>query len=104
MEALLKPLAYGWHGPLYVDQGFLSHLGWGFAVPLLGYWLGGPRWLKIIGAVWVLHALYRELIEEALDATTLSDIASRCAPVFILLAIEVLRSHRAALRAAAARV
>jgi hypothetical protein len=104
MEALLKPLAYGWHGPLYVDQGFLSHLGWGFAVPLLGYWLGGPRWLKIIGAAWVLHALYRELIEEALDTTTISDIVSRCAPVLILLAVELLRAHRAAGRAVAARV
>lgn len=98
MEKLLKPLAYGWHGPIYVDQGFLSHLGWGFAVPLLGYWLGGPRWLKIIGAVWVLHALYRELVEEALEATTLSDLVSRCAPVLLLLAIQALRSRRASAR------
>jgi len=95
MEALLKPLAYGWHGPIFVDQGFLSHLGWGFAVPLVGYWLGGPRWLRIIGAIWVLYALYRELIEEALAATTLSDIVSRCAPVLVLVAIQALRSRRA---------
>ena len=98
MEKFLKPLAYGWHGPILVDQGFLSHLGWGFAVPLLGYWLGGPRWLKIVGALWVLHALYRELIEEALEATTVSDLVSRCAPVLILVAIDWARSRRAALQ------
>ena len=96
MEKLLKPLAYGWHGPIYVDQGFLSHLGWGLAIPLAGYWLGGARWLRIVGTVWIVYALYRELIEEALDATTVSDIVSRCAPVAILLVIEAARSRKAA--------
>ena len=47
MEAFFKPLAYGWHGPIFVDQGFLSHLGWGFAVTLLGYFFGGPRWPRL---------------------------------------------------------
>jgi len=94
MEAILKKMVYGWHGPILVDQGFLSHLGWAFAVPLLGHWLGGRRWLWIVGAVWVLHALYRELIEEALDATTVSDLVSRIAPVLLLIAIDALRARR----------
>ena len=98
MEAFFKPLAYGWHGPIFVDQGFLSHLGWGFAVTLLGYFFGGPRWLKIIGVVWVIHAFYRELIEETLEATTVSDLVSRCAPVLILLALEAIRSRIGAAR------
>jgi hypothetical protein len=96
MEKLLKPLAYGWHGPIYVDQGFLSHLGWAFAVALLGYFFGGPKWLKIIGGVWVGYAFYRELIEEPLEATTVSDLVSRCLPVAILLAIEAIRSRKGA--------
>src|SRR5438105_624287 len=77
MEAILKRLAYGWHGPILVDQGFLSHLGWSFAMPLLGYFIGGRRWLWIFGALWVVHAFYGELIEEALEATTVSDLVSR---------------------------
>lgn len=101
MEALLKPLAYGWHGPILVDQGFLSHLGWAFAVTLLGYWLGGPRWMKIVGAVWFVYAFYRELIEEALEPTTVSDLVSRCAPVVILIGLELWRNRRAAAPAAA---
>ena len=98
MEAILKKLAYGWHGPLLIDQGFLSHLGWAFAVPLLGYWLGGRRWLRIVGAAWVVHALYRELIEEALEATTVSDLISRIAPVVILVGLDALRSRKPALQ------
>jgi hypothetical protein len=93
MEKLLKPLAYGWHGPIFVDQGFLSHLGWGFAVPLVGYWLGGKRWLHIVSALWVLHAFYRELIEEALEATTVSDLVSRCVPPLLLVGIQALRDR-----------
>ncbi len=98
MEAVLKKLVYGWHGPILVDQGFLSHLGWGFAVPLLGYWLGGRRWLRIASAAWVLHAFYRELIEEALDATTVSDLLSRIGPPILLLGIDAIRRRRAALQ------
>jgi len=98
MEAVFKKLVYGWHGPLLVDQGFLSHLGWGFAVPLLGFWLGGRRWLRIVGAAWVLHAFYRELIEEALDATTVSDLVSRIAPVLLLVGIDLWRARRAELQ------
>lgn len=96
MEAIFKKLAYGWHGPILIDQGFLSHLGWGFAVPLLGYWLGGSRWLRLVGAAWVVHAFYRELIEEALDATTVSDLVSRIAPVALLVGLDFLRSRKLA--------
>lgn len=101
MEALLKKAVYGWHGPILVDQGFLSHLGWGLAVPLLGYFLGGSRWLRILCAAWVLHALYRELIEEALEASTVSDLVSRIAPAAILLAVDLLRSRSRQAAAAA---
>jgi hypothetical protein len=94
MEAVLKKLVYGWHGPILVDQGFLSHLGWGLAVPLLGQWLGGRLWLRIVGAAWVLHALYRELIEEALDATTVSDLVSRIGPAVLLIGIDALRARK----------
>jgi hypothetical protein len=96
MEAFLKKMAYGWHGPLLIDQGFLSHLGWGFAVPLIGYWLGGSRWLRAMCVAWTLHALYRELIEEALEASTVSDLVSRIAPAALLLAVDLLRESRAA--------
>jgi len=91
MEYLLKKVAYGWHGPILIDQGFLSHLGWGFALPLVGFWLGGRRWMRIVAAAWLAHAFYRELIEEAVDATTISDLVSRCLPVAVLLAIEAVR-------------
>jgi hypothetical protein len=94
MEAILKRLMYGWHGPILVDQGFLSHLGWSFAIPLLGYWIGGRRWLWICGAAWVVHAFYRELIEEALEATTFSDLVSRIAPVAMVMALDALRRRR----------
>jgi hypothetical protein len=98
METLLKRLAYGWHGPILVDQGFLSHLGWSFAVPLLGYWIGGRRWLRIFGAAWAAYAIWRELIEEALDATTISDLASRIVPVLVLVAIDLARTRAPALQ------
>ena len=91
MEYLLKRVAYGWHGPILIDQGFLSHMGWGFALPLLGYWLGGRRWMRIAAAAWVAHAFYRGLIEEALDATTTSDLVSRILPVLVLLALDAVR-------------
>jgi hypothetical protein len=91
MEAFLKRVAYGWHGPILVDQGFLSHLGWAFAVPLLGFWLGGRRWLRIAAAAWIASAVWRELVEEALDATTVSDLVSRIGPVLLLVAIDALR-------------
>jgi len=99
MEAFLKK-AYGWHGLLLIDQGFVSHLGWGFTVPLIGYWLGGSRWLRILCVVWTLHSMYRELIEEALEASTVSDLVSRIAPAAILLAIDLLRRRRAAVQPA----
>ena len=98
MEAALKKLTYGWHGPLLIDQGFLSHLGWGFAVPLLGYFIGGSRWLRILSIAWMLHALYRELIEEALEASTVSDLVSRIAPAALLLGFDLLREIRAITR------
>ena len=91
MEAFLKRLAYGWHGPILVDQGFLSHLGWAFAVPLLGYWAGGRRWFRIVAALWIAHAFWRELIEEGLDSTTVSDLVSRIVPVLLLVAIDCVR-------------
>ena len=93
MEALLKRLAYGWHGPILVDQGFLSHMGWAFAVPLLGYWAGGRRWFRIFAALWIVHAVWRELVEEALDSTTISDLASRIVPVLVLFAIDAIRTR-----------
>lgn len=92
METLLKRVAYGWHGPIFIDQGFLSHLGWGFAIPLLGYWAGGRRWLRILGALWAAYAVWRELIEEALDATTVSDLVSRIVPVLLLVALDARRT------------
>ncbi|HUJ26779.1 MAG TPA: hypothetical protein VLW85_12220 [Myxococcales bacterium] len=101
MEAALKKLAYGWHGPLLIDQGFLSHLGWGFAVPLLGYFAGGSRWLRILSIAWMLHALYRELVEEALEASTVSDLVSRMAPAALLLAADLLRERQGLARRAA---
>jgi len=88
MESVLKKL-YGWHGPLLVDQGFTSHLGWGFALPLLGFWMAGARGLYAYGIAWILYSLYRELIEEALDATTTSDIVSRIAPVVLLIGTQL---------------
>src|SRR3954464_1872647 len=91
MEALLKRLAYGWHGPILVDQGFLSHLGWAFALPLLGYWAGGRRWFRIVGVLWIAHAFWREFVEEALGAPTVSDLVSRIVPVLLLFAIDALR-------------
>ena len=99
MEAFLKHAAYGWHGPLLVDQGFLSHLGWAFAVPLLGFWLGGRRWLRIAAFAWIANAFWRELFEEALDATTTSDLVSRIAPVLLLVAIDAVRTRALATQA-----
>jgi hypothetical protein len=93
METFFKRLAYGWHGPILVDQGFLSHLGWSLAVPLLGYWLGGTRWLRILGAAWAAYAVWRELVEEALDGTTISDLASRIVPVLLLIAFDAARGR-----------
>jgi hypothetical protein len=98
MEAFFKRLAYGWHGPILVDQGFLSHLGWALAVPLLGYWLGGSRWLRIVGAAWIAYAVWCELVEEALDATTISDLTSRIVPVLLLIALDAVRSRAPALQ------
>jgi hypothetical protein len=95
MEAFVKKFTYGWHGPILIDQGFLSHLGWAFAVPLLAQWIGGRKWFRIVSAAWVLYAFYRELIEEALEATTISDLVSRILPVAILLAIDQLRPRPA---------
>lgn len=94
-EGRLKKL-YGWHGPLLVDQGVTSHLGWGFAFPLFGYWLAGVRGLYLSGTAWALDALYRELIEEPIDATTVSDIISRVAPVALLFAMQLALRERAA--------
>ncbi len=94
MEALLKKVVYGWHGPVLVDQGFLSHLGWSLAMPLLGYWVGGRRWLQITAAAWVVYAFYRELIEEPLEATTVSDLISRILPVVLVLTLDWLRGRR----------
>jgi hypothetical protein len=93
METVLKRLAYGWHGPILVDQGFLSHLGWAFAVTLLGFWIGGRRCLLVFGGAWVAYAIWREIIEEALDATTISDLASRIVPVLILVAVDAARTR-----------
>ncbi len=98
METLLKRLAYGWHGPILIDQGFLSHLGWAFAVTLLGFWIGGRRWLLVFGGAWVAYAIWREMIEEALDATTISDLASRIVPVLILVAVYAMRTRAPALQ------
>jgi hypothetical protein len=98
METFFKRLAYGWHGPILVDQGFLSHLGWAFAVPLLGYWLGGTRWLRIVGGTWAAYAIWRELVEETLDATTISDLASRIVPVLLLIALDAVRTRAVALQ------
>ena len=98
METLLKRLAYGWHGPILVDQGFLSHLGWACAVTLLGFWIGGRRWLLIFGGAWVAYAVWRELIEEALDATTFSDLASRILPVLVIAAVDAARPRAPAVQ------
>jgi hypothetical protein len=95
MEALLKKVVYGWHGPVLVDQGFLSHLGWSLAIPLLGYWVGGRRWLRISAAAWIVYAFYRELIEEPLEATTISDLVSRILPVVLILALDWVRLRSA---------
>ncbi|MGZ6124423.1 MAG: hypothetical protein ACXWLR_05660 [Myxococcales bacterium] len=97
METLLKRVAYGWHGPIFIDQGFLSHLGWGFAIPLLGYRVGGRRWLRILGALWALYAVWRELFEEALDTTTVSDLVSRILPVLVVVALDAMRTATPAL-------
>ena len=99
MEAFLKHVAYGWHGPILIDQGFLSHLGWAFAVPLFGFWLGGRRWLRIAALAWIASAVWRELVEEALDATTISDLVSRIAPVLLLVAIDAVRTPALATQA-----
>ena len=99
MESLLKKL-YGWHGPLLVDQGFTSHLGWGFAVPLFGYWVAGVRGLYLTGTAWSLYALYRELIEEPYDATTVSDLFSRIAPVLLIFTLQLALRRAGARRAA----
>ena len=99
MEAFLKRVSYGWHGPILVDQGFLSHLGWAIAVPLLGFWLGGRRLLRITAAAWIASAVWRELVEESLDATTISDLVSRIAPVLLLVAIDAMRSRAPATEA-----
>ncbi len=90
MEAALKQL-YGWHGPLLVDQGFTSHLGWSLALPLAAYWLGGGKWLLRAALGWIGYAFFRELIEEPLDATTVSDIVSRSVPAALLMIGELWR-------------
>ena len=94
MEALLKQHLYGWHGPLLVNQGFASHIGWSLAVPLLGFWLARQRGLLIAAVAWVIYALFRELIEEPLEATTLSDLVSRIAPAAILVGVQLLWRNR----------
>jgi hypothetical protein len=91
MEALLKHYLYGWHGPLLVNQGFASHIGWGFAVPLLGYWIARRRGLFVASAIWAAQTLFREFVEEPLDATTVSDLVSRLVPLMIVVAFELLR-------------
>jgi hypothetical protein len=95
MEALLKQL-YGWHGPILVNQGFASHIGWALALPLVGFWLFRQRGLLFMSAAWVIYALFRELIEEPLEATTVSDLISRIGPVVILVGVQLLRRDRAA--------
>jgi hypothetical protein len=90
MEAVLKHL-YGWHGPLLVDQGFISHLGWALALPLFAYWLGGPRWMLRAALAWIAYAFFRELVEEPIDATTVSDIVSRVLPAALLVAVQLRR-------------
>jgi hypothetical protein len=89
MEALLKEHLYGWHGPLLVNQGFASHIGWALAVPLLGFWLARERGLLIAGVMWVMYTLFREFIEEPLDPTTVSDLVSRIGPTAIVVAVQV---------------
>jgi hypothetical protein len=96
MEALLKQYFYGWHGPILVNQGFASHVGWALAFPLLGFWLFRQRGLLIVSAAWVLYAFFRELIEEPLEATTVSDLISRIVPVAIVVGVQLLWRNRAA--------
>ena len=96
MEALLKQYIYGWHGPLLINQGFASHVGWALAVPLLGFWLDRKRGLFVAAAAWILYALFRELIEEPLEATTVSDLVSRIVPAVIVVGVQMLRAERAA--------
>ena len=96
MEALLKQQLYGWHGPLLVNQGFASHVGWALALPLLGFWLFRQRGLLIVSAAWVLYAFFRELIEEPLEATTISDLVSRIVPVVVVVGVQLLRRAPAA--------
>jgi hypothetical protein len=94
MEALLKHYVYGWHGPLLVNQGFASHVGWALAVPLLGFWLDRKRGLLVAAAAWILYALFRELVEEPLEATTISDLVSRIVPAAIVVGVQLFRERR----------
>ena len=96
VEALLKQHLYGWHGPILVNQGFASHVGWALALPLLGFWLFRQRGLLIVSAAWVLYAFFRELIEEPLEATTVSDLVSRIVPVAIVVGVQLFWRNRAA--------
>jgi hypothetical protein len=90
MEKLLQRL-YGWHGFLLVDQGFVSHLGWGIALPLVGHFFFG-RWGTVTVAVlWIAYAFVREFIEEANEPTRWSDIASRCAGAVLFGLLDLLR-------------
>jgi hypothetical protein len=95
MEALLKQYLYGWHGPLLVNQGFASHVGWALAVPLIGFWLARHRGLLIAAAAWVIHTLFTEFVERPLEPTTISDLVSRLVPVAIVVGVQLLRNNRA---------
>ncbi|HWT86617.1 MAG TPA: hypothetical protein VN177_12640 [Myxococcales bacterium] len=68
-------------------------------MPLLGFWLGGRRWLRIAAFAWIANAVWRELFEEALDATTASDLVSRIVPVLLLVAIDAVRTRTLAAQA-----
>ena len=102
MEALLKKHLYGWHGPLLVNQGFASHVGWALAVPLLGYWIAQRRGMILAAALWCAYALFLELVEEPLEATTASDLISRILPALIVVTVELLLRRAAAVAAARA--
>jgi hypothetical protein len=92
LENILK-LLEGKHGWLIVDQGFISHMGWGLAVTLLTFWLGGRRLMWIAAAWWVLYnGFFHELVEEHEDfANTWSDIVSRASPVVLFVVADALR-------------
>jgi hypothetical protein len=89
MEMLLQH-AEGRYGWLILDQGFISHMGWGLAVIMLAYWLGGRRLMWIAGIWWLgYNTFFHELVEENEDFANLwSDIISRGSLVVIFLALD----------------